>query len=100
MWHGAKRSMWINRIARVLLLCFLTSALLADACPPGCMCTTRKPRDGSRGGKLGSPDTRARSKSGSPQIEAGGRKVMCAGSLSIISSVAMISNLPLDTIIL
>lgn len=103
MWHGAKRSMWINRLARVLLLCLLTSVLLIDACPPGCTCTTRKSRDGSKGsGKIGSTtEARSRSKSGSPQVASKGRKVVCAGSRSVITSVAMISTyLPLDTTIL
>lgn len=95
--------MWINRLARILLLCLLTSALLIDACPPGCTCTTRKTRDGSKGsGKIGgTTEERSLSKTSSPQVASNGRKVVCAGSLSVIASVAMISvYLPLDTTIL
>lgn len=100
MWHGAKQPLWINRLAGVLLLCLLSSAFLIEACPPGCTCTTRKPRDGAKGSKIVSPDSRGRSKSDSPQVAGRGRKVVCAGSLSVITSVAMISSLPLDTVIL
>lgn len=94
--------MWINRLARILLLCLLTSALLIDACPPGCTCITRK-KDGSKGsGKIGgTTEARSLSKTSSPQVASNGRKVVCAGSLSVIASVAMISvYLPLDTTIL
>ncbi|XP_061192775.1 adhesion G protein-coupled receptor A3-like [Saccostrea echinata] len=96
MGPGVERPVqWIR-----FLLLLLVSALLVEACPPLCTCTTRKPRDGSKGSKLSSMDSEGQTKSGSPQIGTRGRKVVCAGSLSVITSVAMISSLPLDTVIL
>ncbi|KAJ8317613.1 hypothetical protein KUTeg_005517 [Tegillarca granosa] len=55
------------------------------ACPPGCTCTTLKPKDGKGGD--------------SPRIGRG-RKVNCVNNHPPISTVSQINSIPLDTVIL